>query len=44
MSLFVHMIIMDSDSGTAMTLGQTYLTTEGAPKPLSRYGLDVIGV
>ena len=25
MSLFVHMIIMDSDTGTAMTLGQTYL-------------------
>ncbi len=42
MSLFVHMIIMDSDSGTAMTLGQTYLTTDGAPRPLSRYGLDFI--
>ncbi|NHT76416.1 aminopeptidase P family protein [Rhizobiaceae bacterium CRRU44] len=42
MSLFVHMIIMDSDSGTAMTLGQTYLTTDGAPRALSRYGLDVI--
>ncbi len=42
MSLFVHMIIMDSDSGTAMTLGQTYLTTDGAPKALSRYGLDFI--
>ena len=44
MSLFVHMIIMDSDSGTAMTLGQTYLTTDGAPKALSRYGLDFIDV
>ncbi|HVK91039.1 MAG TPA: Xaa-Pro peptidase family protein [Mycoplana sp.] len=44
MSLFVHMIIMDSDSGTAMTLGQTYLTTTDTPKPLSRYGLDFIGV
>ncbi len=42
MSLFVHMIIMDSDSGTAMTLGQTYLTTTDAPRPLSRYGLDFI--
>src|SRR5215217_3322818 len=42
MSLFLHMIIMDSDSGTAMTLGQTYITTDGAPKPLSRYGLDFI--
>ncbi|MDO9414788.1 M24 family metallopeptidase [Pararhizobium sp.] len=44
MSLFVHMIIMDSDSGAAMTLGQTYLTTSDTPKPLSRYGLDFIAV
>ena len=44
MSLFVHMVIMDSDSGTAMTLGQTYLTTTDTPKPLSRYGLDFIDV
>ena len=42
MSLFVHMIIMDSDSGTAMTLGQTYLTTTDTPRALSRYGLDFI--
>lgn len=42
MSLFAHMIIMDSDSETAMCLGHTYLTTEGAPKPLSRHGLDFI--
>jgi Xaa-Pro dipeptidase len=42
MSLFVHMIIMDSDSGTAMTLGQTYLTTDGAPRSLSRHDLDLI--
>ncbi len=42
MSLFVHMIIMDSDTGTAMTLGQTYLTTEGAPRSLSRHSLDFI--
>jgi Xaa-Pro dipeptidase len=44
MSLFVHAIILDSDTGTAMTLGQTYLTTTDAPKPLSRYGLDFIEV
>jgi Xaa-Pro dipeptidase len=44
MSLFVHTIILDSDTGTAMTLGQTYLTTTDAPKPLSRYGLDFIEV
>ncbi|MFD1747095.1 M24 family metallopeptidase [Rhizobium helianthi] len=42
MSLFVHMIIMDSDSGAAMTLGQTYLTTEAAPRNLSRHPLDLI--
>ncbi|RKF05866.1 aminopeptidase P family protein [Oceaniradius stylonematis] len=41
MTLFAHMIVMDSDSGTAMTLGRTYLTTEGAPEPLSRLGLDL---
>ncbi|MBW9115337.1 aminopeptidase P family protein [Rhizobium cauense] len=44
MSLFVHMIIMDSDTGTAMTLGQTYLTTEEAPRALSRHSLDIINV
>jgi Xaa-Pro dipeptidase len=42
MSLFVHMIIMDSDTGTAMTLGQTYLTTPDAPKALSRHSLDFL--
>ncbi|MFN7024622.1 MAG: M24 family metallopeptidase [Pseudorhizobium sp.] len=44
MSLFVHMIIMDSETGTAMTLGHTYLTTEEAPQPLSRHGLDLIAL
>jgi len=42
MTLFAHMIIMDSDTETAMTLGRTYLTTEGDPKPLSRHDLDLI--
>jgi Xaa-Pro dipeptidase len=42
MTLFAHMIIMDSDNETAMTLGRTYLTTDGAPKPLSRRDLDLI--
>ncbi len=42
MTLFAHMIIMDSDSGCAMTLGQTYLTTAGAPQALSRHSLDLI--
>ena len=44
MSLFVHMIVMDSDTGTAMTLGQTYLTTDDAPRALSRHSLDFICV
>ncbi|NTF87892.1 aminopeptidase P family protein [Agrobacterium rhizogenes] len=42
MSLFVHMIIMDSDTGTAMTLGQTYLTTSQAPRALSRHQLEFL--
>jgi Xaa-Pro dipeptidase len=42
MSLFVHMIIMDSETGTAMTLGHTYLTTDEAPLALSRHGLDLV--
>ena len=42
MSLFVHMIIMDSDTGTAMSLGQTYLTTSQAPKSLSRHQLEFL--
>lgn len=42
MTLFAHMIIMDSDSNTAMTLGQTYLTTNGKAEPLSRQPLDLI--
>lgn len=42
MTLFAHMIIMDSESETAMTLGHTYLTTDAAPKALSRHPLDLI--
>ncbi|MEN3791921.1 Xaa-Pro peptidase family protein [Fulvimarina sp. MAC3] len=41
MTLFAHMIIMDSESGTAMTLGRTYLTTDGAPEPFSKLSLDL---
>lgn len=42
MTLFAHIIIMDSENDAAMTLGQTYLTTDGAPKALSRHDLDLI--
>ncbi len=41
MVLFAHMILMDSDSGTAMCLGRSYLTTTGAPEPLSRLPLTL---
>jgi Xaa-Pro dipeptidase len=44
MTLFVHMIIMDSDTNTAMTLGQTYLTTEAEAVSLSGKPLDLIVV
>ena len=37
MVLFAHMILMDSENGTAMCLGRTCLTTSGAPEPLSRH-------
>lgn len=42
MTLFAHMIIMDSENETAMTLGRTYLTTETGPRPLSRHGVELI--
>lgn len=42
MTLFAHMIIMDSETETAMSLGRTYLTTESHPRPLSRHDLDLI--
>ncbi|WP_422371174.1 M24 family metallopeptidase [Hoeflea sp.] len=44
MTLFAHMIIMDSESGTAMTLGQTYLTTDDEPVSLSGKSLDLIAI
>ena len=42
MSLFAHMIIMDSATETAMCLGQTYLTRDGKPKSLSRHNLELV--
>jgi Xaa-Pro dipeptidase len=42
MTLFAHMIIMDSDTETAMTLGRTYLTTDAEPRALSRHSLDLL--
>jgi Xaa-Pro dipeptidase len=42
MVLFAHMIIMDSESQTAMTLGQTYVTTVDGPRRLSRHAPSLI--
>lgn len=44
MVFFLHMILMDSDSQTAMCLGRTSLVTEGAAEPLSRMPLDMVRV
>jgi Xaa-Pro dipeptidase len=41
MVLFAHMILADSDTSTAMTLGRSYLTTAADPEPLSRLPLDL---
>ena len=38
---FLHMILMDSDTGAAMTLGRTSLVTEAEPESLSRLSLDL---
>lgn len=42
MVLFLHMIVADSDSGVAMTLGQSYVTAAGGPQCLSRHGIDLL--
>ncbi len=41
MVLFAHMILMDSHTSTAVCLGRSYLTTQGAPEPLSKLSLDL---
>jgi len=42
MVLFAHMIIMDSETRTAMTLGRTFLTSENGPEDLSKLPLDLV--
>ena len=44
MVLFLHMIIMDSDSGLAMCLGRTSITQDGAPECLSNDHLEMIAL
>jgi Xaa-Pro dipeptidase len=41
MVMFVHMIVMDSSTGTAMTLGRTSLLTEAGSEVLSRHGIGL---
>lgn len=41
MVLFAHMILMDSETGTAMTLGRTYEITAKEALPLSTASLDL---
>ncbi len=42
MVFFLHMIIADSESGLAMTLGETVRVTDTTPERLSRSSLDLI--
>jgi len=41
MVFFLHMILMDSESGAAMTLGRTSLVGPGGAEPLSKLSLDL---
>ncbi|MEL7463064.1 MAG: Xaa-Pro peptidase family protein [Pseudomonadota bacterium] len=41
MVFFLHMILMDSDTGAAMTLGRTSLVTETGSEPLSALSLEL---
>ena len=42
MVLFLHMILMNSEDATAMTLGQTVSVVDGGAVSLSRHSLDLI--
>jgi Xaa-Pro dipeptidase len=42
MVFFLHMILMDSDNGLAMTLARTSLVTASGAAPLSRASLDLV--
>jgi Xaa-Pro dipeptidase len=42
MVFFLHMILMDSDSGTAMTLGRTSLVTQTGAEGLSRMPVEMV--
>ncbi|MEE2599175.1 MAG: Xaa-Pro peptidase family protein [SAR324 cluster bacterium] len=42
MVFFLHMILMDSDSGNAMCMGQTYVVSDSGCECLSRHPLDLV--
>lgn len=42
MVFFLHMILMDSTTGTAVTLGRTSIVTQQGPESLSRLSLELI--
>ena len=42
MVFFLHMILMDSDTGSAMTLGRTSLVTDGGAEVLSRMPVGMV--
>jgi len=42
MVMFAHMILMDSASGCAMTLGRSYIIGARGAEPLSKYPLNLI--
>ena len=41
MVIFMHMILLDSDHGLAMSLGETVVVTQSACESLSRMGLEL---
>lgn len=41
-AVFLHMILMDSAAGLAMTLGHSLLVTDTGPERLSRHGTDLL--
>jgi Xaa-Pro dipeptidase len=42
MTMFLHMVLMDSDSATALCLGRTSLIVEGRSEPLNGGSLDLV--
>ena len=42
MVVFLHMIIADSDTGTAMTLGRTSIVTANGPEPVNHRALELV--